>query len=230
MPKFSVIIATYNQLELLKKCVEALEQQSFKDFDVHICDDGSTDGTREYFEHDGRVIYHYQKNKGNFGANLNQAIYKAKGEYFVFIAADSMPEQDYLEVLNAYAAPHRLVCGIRIQIDEIEGKWQGVDIDYRIKKNIIPQVAVPVVGRAWNMLTGNGLCVPAEAFQIHGPFSEKMKGYGGEDTELVARLFFKGYVCWSVPDMRLYHHWHKSKPQKSENNKLVNRMVYEYSR
>lgn len=238
MPKFSIIIATYNQLPLLRELLAALEKQTFRDFDVHVCDDESTDGTREYIEIGvGRdnpflfsIHYHYQKNKGNFGANLNQAIGKAKGEYLVFIAADSMPEMDYLEILNQYAEPHRLVCGIRINIDQVQGATQGVDIDYRVKKMLIPQFPAPLTNNAWNALTGNGLCVPREAFELHGPWYEGLKGYGGEDTELIARLFFKGYVCWSVPDMRLYHKWHKSKSSSEENTKHVNAIIQNYAK
>lgn len=232
MPKFSIIVATYNQLELLKECLVAIDKQSFKDFDVHVCDDGSTDGTREYMESragDKGLFYHRQENRGNFGANINQALFEAKGKYFVFIASDSMPETDYLEVLNAYAEPYRVICGIRLQIAEVEGKMQGVDIDWRLKKNTIPDFAAPVVGQPWNALTGNGLTVPAEAFELYGPFVDLGRGYGGEDTELIARLFFKGYICWSVPELKLYHHWHRSRDASAEVLRETNKLLRSYA-
>lgn len=236
MRRFSVIIATYNQHALLCETLAALEKQTFRDFDVHVCDDGSTDDTRGDMEHLSRrghtsfdLYYHRQKNKGNFGANLNQAIGKATGEYLVFIAADSMPEMDYLEILNQYAQPHRIVCGIRVNIDEVGGQMVGVDVDYRIKKTLVPQFPAPLINQAWNALTGNGLCVPREAFELYGKWSEDFQGYGGEDTELIARLFFRGYVCWSVPDMRLYHRWHKSRTTNAGNSARVNAIIKRYA-
>lgn len=229
MPRFSIIIATYNQLDLLKVCLGALEEQSFKDFDVHICDDGSTDGTREYFENDGRIQYHYQKNKGNFGMNLNQAIGKAQGQYLVFIAADSFPEKDYLEILDHYVDEDRIVCGIRVQIAEVGGTMQGVDLDWRLKKEVIPPEAAVVMNQPWGRLTGNGLTVPASAFALHGKFREDLAGYGGDDNELIARLYFKGYVCWSVPELRLYHHWHIAKDAPPGKAKKVNELFKQYA-
>lgn len=227
MPKYSIIIATYNQLELLKVCLESLKSQTLRDFDVHVCDDGSSDGTKEFMESLGSSYHYYrQENRGNFGANLNQAIGKAQGEYYVFIAADSFPEEDYLQVLDGFADPNRVVCGIRIQIAEIGGKMQGVDIDWRVKKMMIPEVAAPVSFQPWNALTGNGLIVPAEAFKRYGKFVELGRGYGGEDTELICRLFYKGYICWSVPQMRLYHHWHKSRDAKKEVLTETNKLLY----
>ena len=46
-PIISVIIPTYNREELLKRCLRSLENQTFKDFEVIICDDGSTDNTKK---------------------------------------------------------------------------------------------------------------------------------------------------------------------------------------
>ena len=48
MPLFSVIIPTFNRLEFIQETLESVFNQSFRDFEVIVVDDGSTDGTPEY--------------------------------------------------------------------------------------------------------------------------------------------------------------------------------------
>lgn len=235
MPKFSIIIGVYNQAENLPKLFEALRLQTYRDFEVHFCDDGSDDESAELIReacekeniYAGRSEvprawhYHRQDHKGyRLAKNLNQGIKAAAGEYVLVIMADSFPDTDYLDTLARYVAPHRVVCGIRIQVHE----GVGVDVDFRLKKDLIPQENSIVMTRPWNALTGNGIAYPAAALREHGAYNEKIEGYGGEDTELLARLFFKGYIMWSVVDLRLFHNWHKSKT--AVGTPEINKMIY----
>ena len=160
--------------------------------------------------------------------NVNQGIRAAHGEYCVFVMGDSMLEQDYLEILNEYVQENRIVCGVRIQVSEVAGKMVGVDVDWRLKKDMIPDFPTVVVSYPWLALTGNGLTIPTSAMREYGPWNEDIEGYGGEDNEIVARLFFKGYLCWSVPELRLYHRWHKSMESNDKNGAIVSNLVKQY--
>lgn len=234
-PRFSIIVAMYNQAQHLPLLVKALAGQSYTDFDVHFCDDGSSDWTRFILgygpprdkaalapgELDGYLetikilkhrpfpwTYHRAKeNSRSYAANCNQGARAARGEYCVFIAGDSFPEPDYLEILAEHVAPHRMVCGIRIQVDE----GQGVDLDWRLKKEHIPTYPAILSAAPWELMTGNGLTIPRAALEAYGYWDEGFVGYGGEDNEIVGRMYFRGLVPWSVPDCRLYHHWHPSR-------------------
>lgn len=236
-PNFSIIVGVYNQRATLPDLIEALQQQTYQPFEIHFCDDGSTDGSVEFIEEylkKRRGWYlHQQEHKGmRLARNLNQGINAAKGDYCVLIMADSFPESNYLEVLKGYVASHRMVCGIRIQVAptaDSDGKDVGVDIDWRSKKNVIPPVAGVVLGLPWMALTGNGLTIPTEAFRLHGGLLEELEGYGGEDNEIVARLFFKGYVPWSVPDLRLYHHWHKAQKSNFASQLKAGTLIEKYA-
>lgn len=214
MPRFSIIVALYNQHEYLPLLVQALNTQSFKDFEVHFCDDGSTDPTKGFFDYASseKVMefpweYHHQENTKSYAKAMNMGVRAAKGEYCVFIAGDSFPEPDYLEILDEHVAPHRLICGIRVQVDN----GQGVDLDWRLKKNNIPTFSTICASKPWELMTGNGLTIPTAALKEYGAWREDFIGYGGEDNEIIGRFYFHGYVCWSVPDLRLYHHWHKAR-------------------
>lgn len=221
MPKFSIIVGVYNQRETLPMLIDSLKAQSFKDFEVHFCDDGSTDGSAELASAEcasmnqkwtgGRWYLHQQEHKGmRLARNLNQGVAAATGEYCVFVMADSMLEEDYLETLKEYAQPDRIVCGLRIQIDKIDGKIEGVDLDWRVKKGVIPEFPAAIISMPWLCLTGNGLTIPTAAMRAYGAWDESLEGYGGEDNEIIARMYYRGLICWSVPDLRLYHRWHKS--------------------
>ena len=222
-PRFSIVVGTYNQEGTLPMLVEALNNQTFKDFEVLFCDDGSTDGTQEYLSDvytEFMYRYYRQKNKGmRLAKNLNQGISQAEGEYCVFIMGDSFPDPHYLEVLNQFVDPDRVLCGVRYEVHD--GK--GVDVDWRLKKAIIPPENSILVANPWEYTTGNGLCVPTRAFRLYGGWDESIEGYGGDDNEIVARLYFKGYVVWSIVDAKLYHHWHKASPSKNTNH-VINKV------
>lgn len=239
MPKFSIIVGVYNQAATLPDLIRSLKGQAFKDFEVHFCDDGSDDsGIEEVLRSEcssaagrgERWSYHRQEHKGmRLARNINQGINAARGEYCVFVMADSMLELDYLEILNEYVTENRVVCGIRVQLDRIGGKLEGVDMDWRVKKGLVPEFPSVIIDSPWKCLTGNGLTIPTSALREHGGWCEEIEGYGGEDNEIVARLYYQGYLCWSVPDLRLYHQWHKSQESLHENAKIVSDRVSAYA-
>ena len=232
-PKFSIITAVYNQKQYLPKIIESLENQLYKSFEWIVCDDGSDDGTDEFFRKnipdlDGvqtRLEYQYlrQRHKGNLSKNINQGIGKARGEYLVFIMGDSFPETNYLEVLNEWVNPNYVICGIRVNI---EGK-RVVEMDYRLRKGLIPQTPVLLVNEPWNLATGNGLTIPRQALEKQG-WDERFK-VGGEDNEIIARLFYQGYLIWSVPQLIIYHNYHRNALPKEKDDILLNKIIRKYA-
>ena len=87
-PKVSVIIPTYNRAHLLGRAIKSVINQTYKEFEIIIVDDGSTDNTQEvikkYQEQDKRVRnIRHKKNKG-YPEALNTGIKVSKGEYIAF--------------------------------------------------------------------------------------------------------------------------------------------------
>ena len=233
--KFTVIISLYNQRKYLPKIVESMAGQIFKDFEVRFCDDGSNDGTKEFFEKELPVMYnhkfkwHYhrlKKNSANLSKNINQGIKAAEGEYCVFIMGDSFPERNYLEILDQWVNPDSLICGVRVNV---EGN-KIVELDYRLRKRRIPQMPVLLPKNPYWLATGNGLTIPTEAMRKHGGWDERFyvkDGPDGEDNEILARLYYKGYLIWSVPQLILYHYWHKN--IVTGRDKLLGKLIKEYA-
>lgn len=68
MPLFSVIIPTYNRAELLRRALLSVADQTCDDFEVLVCDDGSTDNTREVVEYfQNRMVTRYLAESMNWG-------------------------------------------------------------------------------------------------------------------------------------------------------------------
>ncbi len=90
MPKVSVIIPTYNRAKLLPRAVNSVLNQTFKDFELIIVDDASTDNTEEVVKtfKDSRIKYiKHRINKGGAAAR-NTGIKASKGEYIAFLDDD----------------------------------------------------------------------------------------------------------------------------------------------
>ena len=92
MNKVSVIIPTYNCAQYITEAVDSVLNQTYKNFEVIVIDDGSTDNTKEVLASyiDKKQIYYiYQANKGP-GAARNAGIDKARGNYIAFLDADDL--------------------------------------------------------------------------------------------------------------------------------------------
>lgn len=100
--KISCIVPVYNVEKYLKKCLDSILNQSFKDFELIIVDDGSTDNSSiicdEYLNIDNRVKVIHKENGGLSDAR-NRGIEEAIGDYLIFIDSDDYVDSSMFEVL-----------------------------------------------------------------------------------------------------------------------------------
>lgn len=98
--RLSVIIPVYNTASYLGHCVESVLSQTFRDMEVILVDDGSTDGSAEICDRlaagDGRVRVIHKANAG-VSAARNDALEIAQGEYLAFVDSDDWIEPDTFE-------------------------------------------------------------------------------------------------------------------------------------
>lgn len=101
-PKISVIIPVFNVEKHLGKCIESLLLQTYKNLEIIIIDDGSSDNSPnicdEYAKKDSRIVCLHQENKGVSFAR-NKGIELATGEYFHFLDSDDYMDEDAYEFL-----------------------------------------------------------------------------------------------------------------------------------
>ena len=118
-PKISVILPVYNAEQFINETVHSILDQTYKDFELIIVNDGSTDMTVEYIENinDKRIVlYHNETNKG-IAYTLNKAISIAKGDYIARMDADDICVKTRFEKqINFLTAnPDIDVCGTWIK-------------------------------------------------------------------------------------------------------------------
>lgn len=99
MPKFSVVIATYNRAYILSRALDSLVKQSFKDWELWIVDDGSIDATqavlKPYLNQGFAISYIKQENQGVAKAR-NKAFSFVNGEYVTFLDSDDWYKPNHL--------------------------------------------------------------------------------------------------------------------------------------
>lgn len=95
----SIIIPTYNEKKVLEECIESLGAQTYKEFEIVVVDDGSTDGTPEIIQNLQKTLPNFlalsQNHKGA-GAARNLGAHKAKGEILVFVDSDMTFDANFL--------------------------------------------------------------------------------------------------------------------------------------
>ncbi|MBF0543821.1 MAG: glycosyltransferase family 2 protein [Candidatus Riflebacteria bacterium] len=97
-PIISVLMPVYNREEYIRESVESILNQSFRNFEFLIGDDGSTDSTpqiiRKYAEDDKRITLHIFEHRGQFH-QLNKLVASARGKYIAMMESDdiSLPER-----------------------------------------------------------------------------------------------------------------------------------------
>jgi len=97
VPIVSICIPTYNRKKYLKETIDSILAQTYKDYEIVIVDDGSTDGTKDMIKQLGiPVIYHWQDNSGD-AATRNRLVKLSGGKYISFIDSDDLLLPDAIE-------------------------------------------------------------------------------------------------------------------------------------
>lgn len=131
MPRLSIIIAAYNVENYITDCVESLKKQTFKDFEIIICDDCSTDSTKdiinELAKEDNRIrVIFNTKNLGS-GPTRNRCINEAAGEFIAIQDADDISDLERLKRQFDFIEEHAgySILGCNIKLFNLEGVWGG---------------------------------------------------------------------------------------------------------
>tara|TARA_B110000459_G_scaffold16407_1_gene15951 strand:- start:25 stop:891 length:867 start_codon:yes stop_codon:yes gene_type:complete len=182
---FSIILPTYNRANLLPKAIESLINQDYKDWELIVVDDGSSDNTKEVVEafDDPRIQYVYQENAERSAAR-NNGIRLAKGRYIGFLDSDDQFHEKHLEGL----------CRV---IDEHEGKEfiyviKGLTINEALKteaKIQLKEGKSDLETVLLNSITPGQFVVPASIMK-ECLFDKDIRI--SEDTEVLVRLVQKG--------------------------------------
>jgi GT2 family glycosyltransferase len=112
--KVSVLIPTYNRAYIIRDALASALNQSYRDFEIVVVDDGSSDGTVEIFNNIRNERIRYIRHERNLGcsAAYNTAISAAAGEVIGFLDSDDLWKPDYLERLIGFLTSHDDLGGV----------------------------------------------------------------------------------------------------------------------
>lgn len=141
MPKISIIVPVYNCEKYISNCINSILEQSFKDFELILVDDGSSDRSFEICESfakkDNRVRAIHQPNSGVSRAR-NRGLDEAKGEYIGFVDGDDCVDKEMYKRLYKNLADNNAdisICGIvnyflkkngiteKVRQSQVDGFW-----------------------------------------------------------------------------------------------------------
>ncbi len=88
MPEVSVVVPTFNRAKIVPKAIDSVLQQTYKDYEIIVIDDGSTDNTKAVLRnYDDKIVYRYKEN-GGISSARNSGIEIAKGKYIALLDSD----------------------------------------------------------------------------------------------------------------------------------------------
>lgn len=207
-PKISVIVASYNGERFVAQTVRSILEQTRKDFELVIVDDGSTDGTRailrDFARSDARVRVIEKENEGLI-ATLNRAIAESRGAYIARIDHDDLMRPTRLERQSGFLDANRDFIGVGCLMQAMleDGTYVG---KVRIRQELLrhdPGAFPP--RQQW--LYGPTPMVRAEALRRAGGYRAKF--LASEDRDLCWRLGDIGRLE-RLPEVLVDYRYHGS--------------------
>jgi len=141
MPRVSVVVTTYNRAYILGEAINSVLSQRYKDLELMVIDDGSTDETKEVVSsYIPRLTYIHQAHKG-VSAARNRGIDHAQGDYFAFLDSDDLwlPNKLCLQMKFMENHPDALICyteeiwirrGVRVNPMKKHKKYSGMIFEH----------------------------------------------------------------------------------------------------
>ena len=216
MPKISVIVPIYNKEIFLKKSISSILEQTEKNIEIILVDDGSTDNSpkicEEFAKKDSRVLYKRKENGGLTSARNYGRIY-ANGEYIAFVDPDDYIEKNAYEKMlecskNADIAIGGLVNEIgekrifRVMPKSMKGFYEGNEI----REKILPMFLVygKHIGKDLLLASMDIFLFKRKFLEEQGIFSDENITYS-EDWLFVLEAIFKAKTL--IVSHNIYYHY-----------------------
>lgn len=205
----SVIVPIYNVENYLKECIDSIIYQSYKNLEIILVDDGSTDNSGiicdDYAKIDSRIKVIHKKN-GGISDTRNVGIDNSKGEYILFIDSDDYIDKDMCKILINKALKTDsdiVICNFYRVIDEIKIKNTLSDIEENRCFNSYEFLKIFFERRK----DYGGLSVPWNKLYKASLFKNIRYnvGYIFEDIDIIYKLYYKAKRI-IVIDIPLYYY------------------------
>lgn len=239
-PRVSVIVVTYNNLDLTKACLHSLEQYSdYANLEVIVVDNASSDGTPDYLEawaaagRDRRLILN-PDNRG-FAAANNQGLAVADGDYLVLLNNDTHVTPGWIATLVAHLCRTKGL-GMVGPVTNNIGNEARIDISYDNMDGMLHAAAdytARHAGQLTPLRTAAFFCVmmPRAVHDKVGPLDEAFGIGFFEDDDYCRRVQQAGWSIACADDVFVHHHlsasFNKLKQEKRQAMFEQNKAIYE---
>lgn len=161
MELITVVVSVYNMEKYLKRAIDSLLNQTYKNYEIILVDDGSTDGSGaicDEYAMKNELIRVIHKDNGGLSSARNAGMDQAMGKYVIFPDPDDWVEQNYLQLLNELQHKHNtalVISGHYVDSDKIShihnkmGKERILSRDEALELVLRPH---GFCGFAWNKL------------------------------------------------------------------------------
>ncbi len=209
----SILIVTWNSVAYLPRCLESLNEQSYKEFEIIIIDNGSSDGGIDGVkEKHPKLDIRVKKLSRNTGFSVanNIGALLARGKWLALLNADAFPEPDWLENLikagkqysSAFFASRQVQANAPSLIDGEGDTYHNSGLAWRRnygfplqRKNDAEEIFSACAAAA---------LYPRQAFLDVGGFDEDYFAYH-EDVDLGFRLRLHGLDCYYISNAVVHH-------------------------
>jgi glycosyltransferase involved in cell wall biosynthesis len=129
-PLFSVVIPSYNRLLLLKETLQSVDAQTFKNFEIIVVDDGSSDGTARWLSENRPNIRVVSGDRKGPGGARNAGVRVAEGRYISFLDSDDVWHPKTLELTAAQLQATPTPCFVLLRDTRFSGDARGIEWDH----------------------------------------------------------------------------------------------------
>ena len=212
-PAVSIIIPTFNKLDLTQQCVASIREYTDIPHELLIVDNGSSDGTAAWAQAEGLAVIANEENLG-FPRACNQGMRAADGAYLLLLNNDTVVSPGWLELLVAHAEGDP-TAGLVGPSTNFAVSCQKVPARYACRDEFLAfaaQLSRTEAGAAVSVTRLVGLCllIPRRVVQAVGLLDERFGLGNFEDDDYCLRVRMAGFRLLWAKDVFIHHEGHQS--------------------
>jgi len=226
-PMISVLMPVFNGERYLREAIDSVLNQTFKDFEFIIIDDGSTDSSAVIINNykDERICFVQQDNAG-ISESLNKGINLAKGKYIARMDADDISDPDRFMIQYEYMRAND-------DIDILGGHAHLIDTQGRVIGEKLKPISSKVINRAIEYACP----LNHPTYMVRTDVYRKLCGYrvcfsGGEDYDFLLRAFDNGNSIKNIDRYLIYYriNTNLSRPDRDHYQMFLTRIALQLHR
>jgi len=248
MVKASVILAFYNRIDYLKLVLAGFERQTFRDFEIVIADDGSSQMAVNEIERLSKSfpfhITHLWHEDRGFRKNkiLNRSIMSANSDYLIFVDGDCVPHSEFVAEHFSYRNPNTCLTGRRVNLSEkITGYLTPLRVaEGFLENNLVMLIEDGILGKSFDIekgfyfrqellrkyfnrkkrgILGCNFSIHKEDFLKINGFDERYEAPSiGEDSDVEYRLGLNGVEVSSLNNIAVQYHLYHKLQDRPQEN------------